>query len=865
MLAYLLLLLFGMKAFFSQFCIYSTTLLFLLLVGCAGDGAKFSHISVDELVADQATEVKVVSESDDATDNEFEIDVPIDDVLSVESAPSDVAAVIDDTIVVVDSTGVVTSTGTRVQTYYRDADADGYGSPAETMRGPTMPLGYSLMNTDCDDTDPFVNPDATESNGDAIDQDCNGHVNVWAGGATSGGTGPITTCAAGVTPQTFYRDADTDGYGSSRLTVSACVLPTGYAVLNTDCNDNRPDVHPGATELNGDGVDQDCDGQLNNHSGTIVCASGSVPQTYYKDADDDSYGSAHSTAPTVSACELPVGYSATNIDCNDRVAGINPGQSGADYGYLVYQEDPATVDTTDTTHTTSVTTTGYLHVDNDCDGATDEDGKMDGNAADIIPGYIAGKGVFYNVCDGHGAMTFYTDADGDGHGDEDIGNSIYACTNAQPVATSKIHDDCDDSVASTNPEAAADYSNVMGVTHAIRNVDADCDGRMDEDGAVEVSAWDATVAWNGMMVKNNAGNSNEHIKIGSYVSNIDVTNAATGAVTYDMTTAYWNGTGDDQPYDYASYHTAMRANMTYMQFYENYFEFDSNTEKATLQSAGGQPINIDCESDNKCTGQFTIDLTNADSRGDALAQAFIQDKNATVFLRGYVYDHASRMEFSDNSVSMWIEDNSSAILSNSTSVTVNFKINFNGQTSPSHIKGSVFFTIAVYDSDYVKVGSFESAGSGDASVHAQDSSDSSTFMKKYAELTLSEQPASLSDRDEVKCYSDGCEGQNLPLGIVVNAWGFNSNASYDLYQLSAVARPLHFFRQRGLYMAAYEGWVHNADPSGGLAGTGDVASLPDLLEARVISCSNTNVCEMVYKEVSDTFKQESVTKSASEF
>jgi hypothetical protein len=67
----------------------------------------------------------------------------------------------------------------------------------------------------------------------------------------------------------------------------------GYTTSQGDCNDNSAAVHPGATEICGDGVDQDCSG------GDLACSGGN-------DADKD-------------------GYTTSQGDCNDNSAAVHPG------------------------------------------------------------------------------------------------------------------------------------------------------------------------------------------------------------------------------------------------------------------------------------------------------------------------------------------------------------------------------------------------------------------------------------------------------------------------------------------------------------------------------------------------------------
>jgi hypothetical protein len=144
---------------------------------------------------------------------------------------------------------------------------------------------------------------------------------VNANGATGGDQAASTTLAVTVgacTPVTWYRDADGDAYGAaSSGTASACTAPAGYVVSATDCNDGSNLVHPGAAEIC-NGADDDCAGGVDN---------GLTFSTYYRDVDDDGWGSA--TSGTLQACTLPVDHVGNNGDCADDDAGVHPGAAEA--------------------------------------------------------------------------------------------------------------------------------------------------------------------------------------------------------------------------------------------------------------------------------------------------------------------------------------------------------------------------------------------------------------------------------------------------------------------------------------------------------------------------------------------------------
>ncbi len=279
------------------------------------------------------------------------------------------------------------------ETFYADADFDGYGDAAATYEACEEEAGLSADDADCDDGDAAIHPGAAEScNG--VDDDCDGEIDE----------------DDAIDASTWYADADADGYGSATVTTTACEAPGGYGTDTSDCDDFNDTVHPGADELC-DAVDNDCDGAVDEDDASDA-------STWYGDGDGDGYGDPSATSV---ACTAPSGTVDNGEDCDDGDAAVSPAADEACNG-----------------------------VDDDCDGAVDEDAAID-------------------------AGTWYSDADGDGYGD--LSSSLRACE--QPSGAVADSADCDDGDAAINP----------GVDELCDGVDNDCDGSVDEDAAVDAGTW----------------------------------------------------------------------------------------------------------------------------------------------------------------------------------------------------------------------------------------------------------------------------------------------------------------------------------------------------------------------------------------
>jgi hypothetical protein len=180
-----------------------------------------------------------------------------------------------------------------------------------------------------------------------------------------------------------FVDSDVDGDGDG-------------VFASEDCDDSDAEINPSAEEVC-DGVDNNCDGEVDLDA---VDAS-----TWYPDADGDGYGD--SSLPTL-ACQASGTLISDGSDCDDSTADVSPDA-------LEYCDS----------------------LDNNCDGAVDEDSAQD-------------------------AITYYLDSDGDGIGLSDV--VTQSCS--LPSGYAEVGGDCDDS----NPKLGSCVCTVTGVDAPVTTV-----------------------------------------------------------------------------------------------------------------------------------------------------------------------------------------------------------------------------------------------------------------------------------------------------------------------------------------------------------------------------------------------------------
>ena len=313
-------------------------------------------------------------------------------------------------------------------------DGDGDGYPADV---------------DCDDTDPDVNPDATEVC-DGVDNDCSGRIDEGF-------------------------DADADG-------VTTCGPDGVEGNADDDCDDDAPGIHPGAEELC-DGADNDCnetvdDGDFDaDEDGSDTCTGGdcddddatvfpgaeelcdgidnncdTVVDEGHPDGDNDGVPEC-TDSDDADPLNFPGNVEVCDGQDNDCDTGVDENAVDADndgFGCLdcddtndqVYPDAPEACDNV---------------LDNDCDLAVDDNESDDDND---------GATECAGDCDDNDGGANLDDVDTDG---------VDTC-GPDGVADSG-DEDCDDNDIAVNPSA----------TEVCNGIDDDCDTTIDEgfDGDVD--------------------------------------------------------------------------------------------------------------------------------------------------------------------------------------------------------------------------------------------------------------------------------------------------------------------------------------------------------------------------------------------
>ena len=315
-------------------------------------------------------------------------------------------------------------------------------------------------------------------------------------------------------------DEDVDGYCS-----------------DVDCDDNNASINPGASE-SCDGIDNDCDSQVDE----------GVSNTYYTDADSDSYGDPNSP---FSSCISTCGYVSNDDDCNDNNSAIQPGATEVCDG--IDNNCDGQIDE-------GVTNTYYADMDDDGFGNPNNSIQ----ACNLLPGYLLdytdcndSDSTAYpggtEVCDGvdnncdgqidEGVTnTYYADTDGDGFGD--LNNTTQACS--PPAGYLTDNTDCDDTAANIyigadcddgDPNTSNDqYNNncvCVGAPHVsisvqIESNDDDAEQRI-HNGYMSFSSSDLELVYD----------NTAHQTVGMRFNNIDVPPTAT------VTNAYIQFTVDE--------------------------------------------------------------------------------------------------------------------------------------------------------------------------------------------------------------------------------------------------------------------------------------------------------------------------------
>ncbi|MEZ4956692.1 MAG: MopE-related protein [Saprospiraceae bacterium] len=400
--------------------------------------------------------------------------------------------------------------------WYADNDEDGFGDYATKLNAFTQPNGYVSDNTDCDDNNPNVNPEADEICND-LDDDCDEEIDevtfdtpTWYADADNDGAGdpnnPVKSCNQpngyvdndedcddsdsnininateicnevdddcdgevdedDAAPSIWYKDDDADSFGDPNDFIYACVQSNGYVDNDLDCNDSASEINPLAFEYC-NGFDDNCNGQIDEGPDT--------PETWYADFDMDGYGDADNS---LVACDQPFSYVSNNLDCNDGDGSINPlapetcngkddncnGEIDEGIGSFITWYGDADMDGYGNPSNAVEACSpppGFVNNNGDCN---DADPNINPGMTELCNGYDDNCNL--SIDEGLPLTTYFLDSDGDGFGDPNF--MINSCYQPENYVFNSL--DCDDSDGEVNPNGV----------EKCNGIDDDCDGQIDE-------------------------------------------------------------------------------------------------------------------------------------------------------------------------------------------------------------------------------------------------------------------------------------------------------------------------------------------------------------------------------------------------